>query len=115
MEIGRKLELEVRGSMRKIEITEHMVDNDTFDEETLEDFPREETNMSTAQMELEKTRILARAKIEKAKIEQETRIREMGIRQTSDENRFEITKQVHLLTKFVEKEIEYLNTLKKQP
>lgn len=48
--IGRKLKLEVRGPMRKIvimkKITEHMVNNNIFEEETLEDFLREKENMS---------------------------------------------------------------------
>lgn len=109
--IGKKLDLEVRGAMRKSQlmriIAEHMVDNDRFDEEVLEDLPAEKTTMTPDQVELEKARIMAKAEVEKARIEQEIRMSELSIAhqpQQVRQNRFDITKQVRLVPKFVEKE-----------
>ena len=58
VKIGEKLELEVRRSVRKNIririIAEHMVDEDIFEVEVLEDLPIESTTMTPEQMELEK-------------------------------------------------------------
>lgn len=118
MEIGRKLELEIRGSVRKRVIMEKIVESITIylKRKHWKTSLREEENMSVTQKELEKAKILARTEIEKAKIEQETRLREMEIRRSNEEDRFEITKQVNLVPKFAEREVEeYLEHLKGQP
>lgn len=108
MEIGRKLELEIRGSVRKRVIMEKIVESITIylKRKHWKTSLREEENMSVTQKELEKAKILARTEIEKAKIEQETRLREMEIRRSNEEDRFEITKQVNLVPKFAEREVE---------
>ena len=142
LEVGRKLELAVRGSMRKTElkkiIVEHMVDNDVFEAGVLVDLNDEMARMSPTQAETEKdeieqdrmkmeiekarieqetklqiTRIEQEAKIqmevEKARIEQETRLEELNIRQRSDESerqKFDIAKQVRLIPKFIETEVD---------
>ena len=58
IEVGKKLELEVRRSMRKNRIirtiVEHMVDEDIFEAEILEDLPIESTTMTPEQIGLEK-------------------------------------------------------------
>ena len=73
IEIGEKLELEVRRSMRKNRlirtIAEHMVDEDIFEAEILEDLPIESTTMTPEQIELEKSRIQAKLELEKARLE----------------------------------------------
>ena len=71
-EMGEKLVLEVRRSMRKnilIKIIEHhMVDEDIFEAEILEDLPIEPTNMTPEQIELEKRRIQAKLELEKSTV-----------------------------------------------
>lgn len=78
--VKKKKELKVKGAMRKTEIVrliiEHMTDNNIFGEEALDEQPVEITNMSAAQIELEK--ILTRVEIEKARMEQEIRLREIS-------------------------------------
>ena len=59
IEIGEKLELEVQRSMRKNRvigtIAEHMVDEDIFEAEILEDLPIESMTMTPEQIESEKS------------------------------------------------------------
>ena len=61
--IGKRLELEVARSMRKTNlvklIAEHMVDIDVLSEEVLDHLPSLPLEMSQAQLELEKTCIMA--------------------------------------------------------
>ena len=148
LEIGRKLDLAVKGSMRKSElkkiIIEHMVDNDVFEAGVLVDLNSEIATMSPAQIEIEKIRIEQEARIEqdkmqmeiektrieqetklqmtkieqeariqmeieKARIEQETRLQELSLRQQNNEaerQRFDIAKQVRLIPKFIETEVD---------
>ena len=84
MKIGERLELNVQKILRKDEfvrkITEHMVDENVFEETILQELPREIAKMTPEQVELEKARIQARKEsersrmeVEKARIEQETR------------------------------------------
>ena len=74
--------------MRKHElvrkIAEHMVDENVFEETALEELPREIIRMRPEQIELKKIRIQARIELgrnkmelERAKIQQETRLREV--------------------------------------
>ena len=88
IKIGERLELNVQKTSRKDElvtkITEHMVDEDVFEDTILEELPREIAKMTPEQVELEKARIQARMEsernrmeLEKARIEQETRLREI--------------------------------------
>ena len=81
-----KLELNVQNSMRKHElvrkITKHMVDENVFEETALEELPKEIIKMTPEQIELKKVRIQAqmelernKMELEKARIEQETRLR----------------------------------------
>jgi len=69
--IGKSLELEVARSMRKANlirlIAEHMVDNDVLPEEVMDKLPPPPLEMSQAQLELEKTRIMAQAETKRAK------------------------------------------------
>ena len=70
--------------MRKI--TEHMVCENVFEENILEELPREIAKMTPEQLELEKALIQARVEsegirmeLEKARIEHETRLREIEL------------------------------------
>ena len=83
IKIGKRLELNVQKTMRKDELvrmlTEHMEDENVFEETTLEELPRETEKMTPEQVESEKARIQARVEsernrreLEKARIEQET-------------------------------------------
>ena len=73
--------------------------------------------MSAAQIGLEKVRIQAKLELEKALIKQETRLRELSITRTiqGDNNRdFDIFKQVQLVPKFTEANIdEYFTYFKR--
>ena len=68
MKIGKKLELIVQNSTKKDElvrkITEHMVDENVFEETALEELPTEIIKMTPEQIELEKVRIQARMELE---------------------------------------------------
>ena len=103
IEIGEKLELGVKRSMWKNEIirifTEHMLDEHNFQKEALDDLRIESTDMSAAQIELEKVRMQVKLELEKVRIELETRLRQLSIARTTqgDNNgEFDITKQVRL-------------------
>ena len=116
MKIGEKLELNVKNSMRKHElvrkVTEHMVDENVFEETALEELPREIIKMTPEQNELEKARIQARMELErnrmeleKARIKQEMRLREVVLARRGRErshDSFEVTKQARLVPKFEE-------------
>ena len=77
IEIGKKLEMNVRRSVRKIRLirtlAEHMVDEDIFEADILEDLPTESTTMTPGQIGLEKSRIQAKLELEKAWLKLETR------------------------------------------
>ena len=116
MKVGEKLELNVQNSMRKHElvrkITEHMVDENVFEETALEELPTEMIRMTPEQIELEKIKIQARIELErnkmeleKAKIQQETMLREVDLARRGREgshDSFEVTKQARLVPKFEE-------------
>ena len=113
LEIGEKLELETRKAMGKEKlvriISEHMVDEQIFEAEILDRLPTESTNLTAEQIELEKYKLQTRLELEKAKIEQEIRLREIRlteIRQEPDRNRFDLAKQVRLVPKLVEANID---------
>ena len=85
IKIGERLELNVQKMMRKDElvrkITEYMMDENVFEETISEELPRETAKMTPEEVELEKARIQARVEsernrmgLEKARIEQETRL-----------------------------------------
>lgn len=61
--IGRHLVLDDRKSILVRTISEHMEDNNIFEEEILSQLPIDVEVMSRAQIELEKARIAARAEI----------------------------------------------------
>ena len=109
LKILRKHEL-----VRKI--TEHMVDENVFEETALEELPTEIIRMTPEQIELEKIKIQARMELErnkmeleKAKIQQETRLREVDLairgREGSHDS-FEVTKQARLVPKFEEANVD---------
>ena len=114
IKIGEKLELNVQRTLRKIElvrkITEHMVDENVFEETALEELPREIAKMTPEQVELEKARIQARMEsernrmeLEKARIEQVTRLRKIDLSRRGrggSHGSFEVAKQVKLVPKF---------------
>ena len=115
VKIGEKLELNVQKSMRKDElvrkITEHILDENVFEETALEELPREIAKMRPEQIELEKARIQARMKwwnrmeLEKARIEQETRLRKVDLARRGrggSHDSFEVMKQARLVPKFEE-------------
>ena len=121
IEIGEKLELEVRRSMRKNRlisiIAEHMVDEDIFEGEILEDLPIESTTITPEQIELEKSRIQAKLELQKVRLEQETRRLELELMRTGQRDEccaFDITKQARLVPKFMEENPdEYFTHLKR--
>ena len=113
LEIGEKLELETRKAMRKEKlvriISEHMVDEQIFEAEILDRLPAKSTNLTAEQIELEKYKLQTRLELEKVKMEQEIRLREIRlteIRQEPDRNGFDLAKQVRLVPKFVEANID---------
>ena len=113
LEIGKKLELETRKAMRKERlvriISEHMVDEPIFEAEILDRLPAESTNLTAEQIELEKYKLQTRLELEKAKMEQEIRLQEIRlteIRQEPDRKGFDLAKQVRLVPKFVEENID---------
>ena len=110
IEIGKKLELEVRRSMRKSRlirtIAEHMVHENIFEVEILEDLPTKATTKTPEQMELEKNRIQAKLELKKARLKQETRRRKLDLVRTMQRDEhlaFEISKQARHVPKFVKK------------
>ena len=115
LEIGEKLdlELETRKAMMKKKlvriISEHMVNKQIFEAEILDRLPTESTNLTAEQIELEKYKLKARLELEKAKMEQEIRLQEIKlteVRQEPDCNEFDLAKQVRLVPKFVEANID---------
>ena len=100
IERGEKLELEVWRSMRKNilirTIAEHMVDEDIFEAEILEDLPIQSMTMTPEQTELEKSQIQAKLELEKAQLEQEMRRLELELMRTGQRDEclaFNVTKQ----------------------
>ena len=71
LEIGKMLELDVTWSMHKANLVrligEQMIDNDIFPDEIMDHLPALPLEMSQAQLELEKTCIMAQAENECAK------------------------------------------------
>ena len=113
LEIGDKLKLETRKVMRKEKlvriISEHMVDEQIFEVEILDRLPTELTNLTAHQIELEKYKLQTRLELEKAKMEQEIRLREIRLTEIRQEpycNGFDLAKQVRLVPKFVEANID---------
>ena len=120
IKIGEKLELNVENSMRKHElvreIARHMVDENVFEEEVLEELPTEIIRMTPEQIELEKVKIQAqmelqrnKMELEKARIQQETRLREVDLAirgRKGSHDSFEVTKQARLVPKFEEANVD---------
>ena len=120
MKIGEKLELNVQNTMKKHEvvrkIAEHTVDENVFEEAALEELPTEIIRMTPEQIALEKIKIQARMEVqrnrmelEKAKIQQETRLREVDLaisRREGSHDSFEVTKQARLVPKFEEANVD---------
>ena len=120
MKIGEKLELNVQNTMKKHElvrkVAEHMVDENVFEETALEELPREIIKMTPEQIELEKVRTQAqmelernKMKLEKARIEQEMRLREVDLarsRREGSRDSVEVTKQARLVPKFEEANVD---------
>ena len=120
MKIGEKLELNVVNSIWNTDlvrkIAEHMLDENMFEEAVLEELPTEIIRMTPEQIELEKIKIQAqmelernKMELEKAKILQETRLREVDLairgREGSHDS-FEVTKQAWLVPKFEEANVD---------
>ena len=85
-----------------------MVDEQIFEAEILDRLPAESTNLTAEQIELEKYKLQTRLELEKAKMEQEIWLREIRlteIRQEPDRKGFDLAKQVRLVPKFVEANI----------
>ena len=86
-------------------ISEHIVDEQIFEVEILDKLPTESTNLTAEQIELEKYKMQTRLELEKAKMEQEIRLWEISlteVTQEPDRNAFDLVKQVRLVPKFVE-------------
>ena len=105
--------METRNAMRKEKlvriISEHIVDEQIFEAEILDSLPTESTNLTAEQIELEKYKLQTRLELKKAKMEQEIRLREIRlteVRQEPDCNGFDLAKQVRLVPKFVEANID---------
>ena len=117
---GEKQELNIQNSIKKHElvrkITEHMVDENVFEETALEELPTEIIKMTSEQIELEKVRIQARMELErnrmeleKARIEQEMRLREVDSARRGrgrSYDSFEVTRQARLVPKFEEANVD---------
>ena len=122
LEIGLKLELEVKRAMRKTQlikiVSEHMVDNDVFEERILDDLETDSPSLSHAQVELEKARIEMEkvrieaekeVELEKIRLSKETRSRESEVRRTIREERrdeFDLVQQIKLVPVFNETDVE---------
>ena len=118
IKIGKRFELNMQKMMRKDElvrkITEHMVDENVFEETILEELLRETATMTPEQVELEKARIQMesernRMELEKARIEQETRSREIDLARSGhggSHDGFKVAKQARLVPKFEEANID---------
>ena len=111
LEVGLKLELDVRRSMRKTQlikvVAEDMVDNDIFDKSILDDLASDLPELSKAQIELEKLKI--EAQIELARINQETRFKELEeerTRREKERNNFDLTKHIRLVPAFNEEDVD---------
>ena len=111
LEVGLKLELDVRRSMRKTQlikvVAEDMVDNDIFDKSVLDDLASDLPEISKAQIELEKLKI--EAQIELARINQETRFKELEeerTRREKERNNFDLTKHIRLVPAFNEEDVD---------
>lgn len=128
LEIRKHLELDVRKLMIKASlvkvIAEHMVNNDIFEDEILNQLLVDVQEMSQAQFELEKAKIDVRTElekacieVEKASIEQEIRFKELEIGRQDSEVRqqgFDLTKQIRLKPKFQEDQLDnYFSHFKK--
>ena len=110
IEVEKNLELEVRGAMSWAQlnriIVEHVLIDHVFDEEAFQGISNSAT-VSPAQIEIEKARIMVRIELETARIEQETRIRELNIiyqTKDSEKQRFDRTKKLRFVPKFEENE-----------
>ena len=120
VKIGEKLELNVQKTMKKHElvrkIVEHMVDENVLKEAVLKELPTEMIRITPEQIELEKIKIQAqmelernKMELEKARIQQETRLREVDLairgREGSHDS-LEVTKQARLVPKFEEANVD---------
>ena len=86
-----------------------MVDEKAFEEEILEELPREIAKITPEQMDLEKARIQARMEsernwmeLEKPRIEQETKLQEIDLERSGrggSHDSFEVAKQARLVPK----------------
>ena len=86
-----------------------MVDEQIFEVEILDRLLTELTNLTAEWIELEKYKPQARLELEKAKMDQEIRLQEIRlreVRQEPDRNGFDLAKQVRLVPKFVEANID---------
>lgn len=115
LEVGEKLELETKKTMRKEKIVriivEHMIDEQIFEPEMLERIPGEPTKLSAEQIELERYKIQTRLELEKAKLEQEVRLREIRLAEMARQpghSDFDLTKlkQVKMVPKFIESNVD---------
>ena len=84
-----------------------MVDNDIFDKIVLDDLASDLPKLSKAQIELEKLKI--EAQIELARINQETRFKELEeerTRREKEQNNFDLTKLIRLVPAFNEEDVD---------
>lgn len=108
-------------------VSEDMVDNEVFDKSVLDSLVSEASELSKAQIELAKLmveveveKLKVEAKTERLKIEvetqiklvrinQETRVREIQekrMRREEERNNFDLTKQIRLVPKFNEEDVD---------
>ena len=88
-------------------VAEDMVDNDIFDKSVLDDLASDLPEHSKAQIELEKLKI--EAQIELARINQETRFKELEeerTRREKERNNFDLTKHIRLVPAFNEEDVD---------
>ena len=111
LEVGLKLELDVRRSMRKTQlirvVSEDMVDNDIFDKSVLNDLVSDTPELSKAQIELEKLKI--KAQIELARINQEIHFKELEEERTQrekEQNNFNLPKDIRLVPVFNKEDVD---------
>lgn len=73
--------------MRKaniVKVIAEMVDNDVFEEEMLEQVQVDTQELTPTKLKLQKARIAARVVIDKAQIEQETKFRELVLKERNN-------------------------------
>lgn len=83
--VGQNLQSDVRRKANIIKvIAEHVVDNDVFEEDMLQQVQMDTQELTPTKLKLEKARIAACVVIDKARIEQESKSRELVLKERNN-------------------------------